>query len=358
MSGPRLPVVRIPTVVSGDGGDGEGLGQEEVVVELPTSNKFNIAWPAEQPSQVHLPLGSERPVALSSSEGETDASEDEVGPPVKRSTRPEDIAEDPEFITPTNHLNSEQNPMDQAGRLAVPRLSRAFSMPLPSQLSHLQNPRRPSFSGGRSPSASSSSGAPESEPELEPFRELSLELADSVQMVIQTLLQLSPPQVLDPAKEQFSACSLSIPTPSISAMFTTMKNLNYISANMSQLTCGPSSSEPASGNATAMCSTPTDFDVGEMLQSVGDALSGVAAEAGVDLVLFHSDVGMRHVAVKGDESGLSYALSHVRLSFHHALCGNLFPTGSSPSDRYCAEGRHGRSRPLHRAYRPSHRSSI
>ncbi|GJE84467.1 hypothetical protein PsYK624_005430 [Phanerochaete sordida] len=306
MTGARLPVVRIPPVVPGQGGEEEVLGQEPVLLELSSSSKFGIAWPAEQPPQVPLPLGAERAVALSSSEGETDISEEEANAPRKRVARPEDIVEDPDFVTPTNHLEIEQNPMDQAGRLAVPRLSRAFSMPLPSQLSALQNPRRASVSEG-SPSPVPSPQAPE----LEQFRELSLELADSVQMVIQTLLQLSPPQVLDPAKEQFSACSLSIPTPSISAMFTTMKNLNYMSANMSQLSVDPTPSDASSHRTSALSTDLNDFDVGEMLQSVGDALSGVAAQAGVDLVLFHSDVGMKHIAVKGDESGISYTLSHV-----------------------------------------------
>ena len=129
-------------------------------------------------------------------------------------------------------------------------------------------------------------------------------------MVIQTLLQLSPPQVLDPVKEQFSACSLSIPTPSISAMFTSMKNLNYMSANMSALsTDTPDAVNSAS--TPSISNVQSDFDVGEMLQSVGDALGGVAAQAGVDLVLFHGDVGMKHISVKGDENGLSYTLSHV-----------------------------------------------
>ena len=54
--------------------------------------------------------------------------------------------------------------------------------------------------------------------DMTPFHELSLELADSVQMIIQTLLQLSPPQVFDPTKEQLSACALPIPIPSISAL--------------------------------------------------------------------------------------------------------------------------------------------
>ena len=129
--------------------------------------------------------------------------------------------------------------------------------------------------------------------ELEHFRELSLELADSVQMVIQTLLQLAPPHLLDLAKEQFAACAVQIPTPSISAVLTSMKNLIYMSANMSAFSSEATTSRRAP--AAARSNTYVDFDVGEMLQSVGDALSGVAAQAGVDLVLFHDDLGMRHV---------------------------------------------------------------
>jgi hypothetical protein len=47
------------------------------------------------------------------------------------------------------------------------------------------------------------------------------------------------------------------------------------------------------------------------LQSTADLLSGQAAQAGVELVLFHGDVGIKHVSVKGDGEGLGYALSVV-----------------------------------------------
>lgn len=303
MSGARLPSVRLPAIVAGPAGD-----EEAVVVEFPpSSSRFGIAWPADPTPPLSVPTDRPLGVSLSSSEGETDISEEELSAPTKRPLRVEE-SDDSEFVTPTNHLHADRDPMERAGeRSPAPRISRAFSMPLPSQLGPFQNPRRVSSSLDASPMA-----GPSEEPVH--LQELSLELADSVQMVIQTLLQLSPPQVLDPAKEQFSACSLSIPTPSVSAMFTSMKNLNYMSANISTFgvetplssSSVPRRSKPASGTNTYI-----DFDVGEMLQSVGDALSGVAAQAGVDLVLFHDDLAMRHVAVKGDESGLSYTLSHV-----------------------------------------------
>lgn len=342
MTGTTLPAVRIPPATPGPGGDDDSSAQDGVIVDMPPSNKFAFAWPTELSSSVPLPLVTERPVVLSSSDGETDVSEEETGAPMRKQTKPEDLDDDSEFITPTNHMNSEQNPMDQVGQArVVPRLSRAFSMPLPSQLGSLQHPRRPSMSF-----SPTSPLVVEPPLELEHFRELSLELADSVQMVIQTLLQLSPPQVLDPAKEQFSACSLSIPTPSISAMFTSMKNLNYMSANMSSLSADVLSTADG-GYVTPkrpepnMSQDQNDFDVGEMVQSVGDALSGVAAQAGVDLVLFHGDVGMKHIAVKGDESGISYTLSHVRsncipVSFLLAEL-NL---GHTPSHRYLATRRY------------------
>jgi osomolarity two-component system, response regulator SSK1 len=105
----------------------------------------------------------------------------------------------------------------------------------------------------------------------------------------------------------------------MSAVFTSMKNLNYISANMAALCANPDSSRnlgtsdpsfvPSTSGRPSVITD--DFDIGELLQSVGDTLSGAAAQAGVDLVLYHGDVGMKHVSVQGDECGVSYVLSHV-----------------------------------------------
>ena len=156
-------------------------------------------------------------------------------------------------------------------------------------------------------------------------RELSYELADSIQMVVQTLLQISPAQVLDPAKEQFTACSLSVPTTSMSAMFTVMKNINYLSANMSSYFAEEFLARRASlgtPDTTLPPLPPTpsleriEFDIGETLQAVGDSLSGCAAQAGVDLVLYHEDsVSLKHVSVYGDEASIRYAITQVRVFF-------------------------------------------
>ncbi|KAH6915503.1 response regulator receiver domain-containing protein [Coprinopsis sp. MPI-PUGE-AT-0042] len=185
-------------------------------------------------------------------------------------------------------------------------------MPSPSQLSQLQHPLKP----GARPS-NLSSGSSSSSDDSPHVREISYELADSIQQVVQTLLQVSPPQILDMTKEQFSACSLSVPASSMSAMFTVMKNINYLSANMG----GYFGEFPPAGGTSARSAekqpmqnseeNDMEFDIAEVLQCVGDSLSGTAAQVGVDLVIYHGDVSLKHVNVVGDEAGLSYAISHV-----------------------------------------------
>jgi osomolarity two-component system response regulator SSK1 len=186
-----------------------------------------------------------------------------------------------------------------------PLFSRTLSMPLPSQLTQLQNPHRPGPLNIRH-------SAPPILSRPSRVDEISVELADSIQLVIQTMLQISPPQVLDPAKEQFSACALSVPTSSMSAMFTAMKNINYISATMSSF-CDASHTEESSSAKEWDTKQHNEFDIGELLQCIGDALSGAAAQSGVDLVIYHGGVGRQDVL--GDECGISFALSHVRASF-------------------------------------------
>ncbi|KAG1811139.1 uncharacterized protein BJ212DRAFT_557055 [Suillus subaureus] len=290
-------------------------------------NKFAVTWSAEPPPPVLAPLvqAAERQVVLSSSDGESDFSEKDLCSLGEKQS-PAELSDEFESsvsqrirlqqLTPHHH---DENPI-------IPRFSRATSMPLPSQLEHLKNPRRTASTSPEQPSQALPTDATV---ESSRFHELSLELADSVQMVVQTLLQVSPTQILDPAKEQFAACSLSVPTACMSAVFTTMKNLNYISANMSDL-CADTFNPAHSSNSTSKArrltlpgppvTAATDFDIGEMLQGVGDASSGRAAEVGVDLVLFHSDVGMRHIAVKGVECGISNVLTHVVRQIINTTC--------------------------------------
>lgn len=307
-----VPAVRVPTYPASESGEG-GSVAETPIVDLPPSEKFGFAWPDKSGMTVTSPTlaAADRDSEMETSDAESQVSRESGSPPVGEKG-------DSAGTTPTGETPSASTP--SLGQ-SPPRLSRAFSMPLPSRLGNLRNPHRPmdaAYFPLQSPLVLSQP------PNSSDFQELSIELADSVQMVIQTLLQISPPHLLDPAKEQFSACSLSVPSPSISAMLTAMKNLNYMSANISTFADTAKSSTviqaEAMGIRTESPPMEEDFDIGETLQSVGDSLSGLAAQAGVELVLFHGDVGMKHVSVRGDEGGISYALSHVRNHAYLNLC--------------------------------------
>lgn len=82
-----------------------------------------------------------------------------------------------------------------------------------------------------------------------------------------------------------------------------MRSLNYLAANVHALS-----------ESAAPLRKTEDFDIGELVQNVADLLGGQAAQAGVDLVLFHGDTGIKHISVNGDVEGLGYVLGHVRFS--------------------------------------------
>jgi len=295
----KLPAVRLHTLQPGTI---ESIERDEdaVIVELPPSNKFAFTWPSNSPMSPTLSNLDQSSLPTPEVDAVSPSPDDLPLPTHKKTLL--DEAEDPTSAGSTTFgrdTGGENSP-------PLPKISRAFSTPTSAQLRQLRNPRRAISDNEWNPKPLDPT------PDFEQFHDLSLELADSVQAVVQTLLQFCPPQVLDTAKEQFSGCSISVPTPSMSGILTSIKNLNYISSHM--CTFGfPSSTSCA--ELTLQDSIPpvmSHFDIGEMLQAVGDSLSGLAAQAGVDLVLFHQDVGMKHVAVKGDESCLSYLLSYVR----------------------------------------------
>ena len=222
-----------------------------------------------------------------------------------------------------------------------PVFHRTFSAPLPERVGSLRHPLSPSSDPLGSHSAHpplmqsfsslgvlqrpdtssfpsettlvSSSESPSSTDIQTPLQSLSVELADSLQSVIQTLLHLSPPHLLDNAKEQYSGCTVQMPTTSLSALLTSMRTLNYLSANVQTLTQPHFVDEKALG-LPGKGSSASPFDIGELLQNVADLLGGQASYAGVDLVLFYGDVTFQHKSVLGDAEGLGYVLSHVSLS--------------------------------------------
>ncbi|KAI8333126.1 hypothetical protein BC941DRAFT_473777 [Chlamydoabsidia padenii] len=110
-------------------------------------------------------------------------------------------------------------------------------------------------------------------------------------MILTTLEQCSPSIILNQTQELLSACSIAVPTTSISAIQTTLKQLCHVNslARPIELSC-------------------CGFDIGDLCQSVGDALAGLAATLDVKLVLYHSESGLHHTQVIGDEAALRHAL--------------------------------------------------
>jgi osomolarity two-component system response regulator SSK1 len=266
---------------------------------------------------------------------------------------------------------STSNPGDSEGDhesdeedVVPPIFSRSYSSPLPARVKSFQKPSRLAASPlGATPPLLSHHASQQSIPPTESMtptalQTLSAELSDSLQSAIQTLLHLSPPHLLDNAKEQYSGCTVQLPTTSLSALLTAMKGLNYLSANVASL-CqdaqalslqDPSVPSPANPPTVTVngqeqkrptrsdtgitgildsASSAEDFDIGELLQSTADLLSGQAAQAGVELVLFHGDVGIKHVSVHGDGEGLGYALSYVSAKADLGTYNSCFCIGPS-----------------------------
>lgn len=192
-----------------------------------------------------------------------------------------------------------------------PTFSRALSSPLPAKVGSLRHPM-PFTIGGLGSRNVNSAHRPLP---TTPLHSISVELADSLQSAIQTLLHLSPPHLLDSAKEQYSGCAVQIPATSLSALLTSMRSLNFLSAHAEELV-----DMGAGGDQIVL--HREDFDIGELLQNVADMLSGEAAEKRIDFVLFHGDVAMKHVSVYGDSDGISYALSHVSPTCTYCILTN------------------------------------
>ncbi|KAK8869807.1 hypothetical protein IAR55_000375 [Kwoniella newhampshirensis] len=276
-----------------------------------SSSQPMFDWPTSQSSDPYShpirrdPFDTSDPFdpQSSSSEDDRNPSRDAVRLPHHRSAT-DPLVNDGQPIDP--EFSGAGPPVEGYDFEPPPAFIRTFSSPLPHRVGSLRHPLSPVYDplgSGHAPIIVPTE--PRSAPlPPTPLHVVSLELADSLQSAIQTLLHLSPPHLLDNAKEQYSGCTVQVPATSLSAILTSMRSLNFLAANTEQLVEGPRDGSVTLGKRV-------DFDIGELLQNVADMLSGQAAQKSVDLVLFHGDVGIKHVSVNGDGEGLSYALSHV-----------------------------------------------
>ncbi|KAI7883243.1 hypothetical protein K492DRAFT_192773 [Lichtheimia hyalospora FSU 10163] len=143
---------------------------------------------------------------------------------------------------------------------------------------------------------------------------VSQEVQDAALMVITTLEQFSPSTILTNTHELLSACSIAVPIASISAINTTIKQVCYISSHLQLLARllqeGKHESTTASSSEieTIRSNVSVEFDIGDLVQNVGDAMAGMAAKLDVNLILYHFDNGMHYTNVMGDEGAIRHGL--------------------------------------------------
>ncbi|KAF7723372.1 ssk1 response regulator receiver [Apophysomyces ossiformis] len=130
---------------------------------------------------------------------------------------------------------------------------------------------------------------------------VSQEIQDTSLLIRTTLEQFSPSTILSNTHELLSACSIPVPIASISAVSTIIRQMCYISSHL-QLLMNSEQNEST---------VREEFDTGELVQNVGDALAGIAAKLDVHLVIYHFDNVLHHTNVIGDEKSLKHALMNL-----------------------------------------------
>ncbi|KAI9481318.1 MAG: hypothetical protein EXX96DRAFT_566222 [Benjaminiella poitrasii] len=143
---------------------------------------------------------------------------------------------------------------------------------------------------------------------------ISQEIRDAGLMVMATLEQFSPSSILSNTHELLSACSIAVPIASISAINTTIQEACHISSHLNLI------SKMLKDSHTD-CTIPEDkimkltvnneFDAGEVIQNIGDALAGMSAKLGVHFVIYHVDNGFYYPNVIGNEDAIKHALINL-----------------------------------------------
>ncbi|CEP09254.1 hypothetical protein [Parasitella parasitica] len=139
---------------------------------------------------------------------------------------------------------------------------------------------------------------------------VSQEIRDAALMVMATLEQFSPSSILSNTHELLSACSIAVPIASISAMNTTIKQACHISSHLN-LVARMLRQSLVEEQDKVKSYVSEEFDMGELIQNVGDALAGMSAKLGVHFVVYHTDNGLYYPNVVGDQDAVKHALINL-----------------------------------------------
>ncbi|KAL0080486.1 hypothetical protein F4703DRAFT_1714961, partial [Phycomyces blakesleeanus] len=128
-------------------------------------------------------------------------------------------------------------------------------------------------------------------------------------MVLTTLEQFSPSSLLTNTHELLNACSIPVPVASVTAIHTTIRQVFHMSAHLQLLSqLVRQNTRVDSDDKHLQSSVQLSFDVGEMVQSVGDAIAGMASQLDVGFVIYHSDNVLHHATILGDEDAIQHTL--------------------------------------------------
>ncbi|KAG2178461.1 hypothetical protein INT44_001613 [Umbelopsis vinacea] len=139
---------------------------------------------------------------------------------------------------------------------------------------------------------------------------LATEVEDATVMLTATLHYFSPSRILEGSHELLSACSIPVPIASISAINTTTKQVRYLSAQL-PLLARLSLAQTDIDMDIELSTVEKEFDIGDLLQAVGDTMAGIAAKLDVKLVIYHSDNALHYTNVRGDEDVLRHTLINL-----------------------------------------------
>ncbi|ORX90733.1 hypothetical protein K493DRAFT_287695 [Basidiobolus meristosporus CBS 931.73] len=137
---------------------------------------------------------------------------------------------------------------------------------------------------------------------------MATEFGDATSMVVQTVQQLSPRELLLKPQEHVSACSIPIPTASVTAIHSSLSHITNLSTHLDVISQLFLNDKLTNHRFRAILSKKTEFEIGDLIQSIGDILAGTAAEANIELVLCHGDSGLHHTRVLGNEEVFRHIL--------------------------------------------------
>jgi hypothetical protein len=138
--------------------------------------------------------------------------------------------------------------------------------------------------------------------EIPPHLEIaSREICDVAHMVTSIIEQYAPIFISPVSQEYLSSCSIAMPIASTLAISTAMKQIIHISSGLQKPTSSPPQGQVQTNN----------FDLCELLQSVGDAMEGVCATSDVAMVIYFTDSEWKSICIESNPGFLRHGLIRV-----------------------------------------------